>query len=70
MVSSIGATVMPWRAKILASYFMFCPIFRIEGSSSTARMSDRQSSQAICPSASASEPKRSSAVPCLWVSGT
>ena len=35
MVSSIGATRMPWRAKILASYFMFWPIFRIAGSSST-----------------------------------
>ena len=31
MVSSKGAMRMPWRAKIFQSYFMFWPIFRIDG---------------------------------------
>ncbi len=60
-----GATSMPWRAKILASYFMFWPIFRTAGSSSTGFSIASASSSGICPSASSSEPKRSSVPPCL-----
>ena len=39
MVSSIGASAMPWRAKSLPGALTFCPIFRTAGSSSTGRSS-------------------------------
>ena len=68
MVSSIGATAIPCRAKILASYFMFWPTLRTPGSSSTGFRIASASSWSIWPSTRVAAPNRSPR-PATWPSG-
>ena len=48
MLSSMGDTRTPWRAKSWWSNLKLCPIFRIAGSSSTPRRAASASSVGIC----------------------
>jgi hypothetical protein len=64
MVSSIGATAMPWRASTVRSYLMFCPTLSTASLSSSGLSAASAASRGICTGTSANMSGRDGPAEC------
>ena len=66
MVSSIGASRIPWRAKSFSAALTLWPIFSTASSSSTGFRIASTASSGTCPATGSS---KSPPWPCTWATG-